>query len=65
MSDNTQSGPVMAGSTDASDQDKLAGLIDQVEQDNSGEGARAKDTQLRARMDEANVDAEDGDALAE
>ena len=55
MSDTTQSEPVMAGSDDASDADKLAGLAEQVEHDKGGEGAAAKADELRDRMEQTEV----------
>lgn len=63
MSDNTGSGPVMAGSDDASNKDKLEGLIEQVDHDHGGEGAGAMADHLRDRMDETKVEPEDGGDL--
>jgi hypothetical protein len=52
MSDETGSGPVMAGSDDASRKDRLAGLIEQVENDHGDEGAGAMADHLRDRTPE-------------
>ncbi|MGT2425091.1 hypothetical protein [Amnibacterium kyonggiense] len=59
MSDDTSSGPVMAGSDDASNHDKLAGLIAQVDHDHGGEGAGAMADHLRDRMEETAVQPEE------
>jgi hypothetical protein len=56
MSENTQDQPVMAGSDDASNDEKLGGLIDQVEQDHGDEGAGAMADALRDRADETDTD---------
>jgi hypothetical protein len=62
MSDTTQDGPVMDGSDDATNHEKLAGLIEQVEQDHGGEGAGAMADHLRDRLEETKVeDEEPGD----
>jgi hypothetical protein len=55
MSDNTQSEPIMDGSDDATDKEKLAGLIEQVEQDHGDEGPGAMADHLRNRMAETEV----------
>ena len=47
-----QNEPVMDGSGDASDEDKLAGLIEQVEADHGDEGAGAMADELRDRLPE-------------
>jgi len=63
MSDSTQNGPVMDGSDDATNHEKLAGLIEQVDHDHGGEGAGAMADHLRDRMEETKVqDEEPGDA---
>ncbi|KZX22086.1 hypothetical protein [Rathayibacter tanaceti] len=61
MSDSEQSrpeqdGPVMAGSDDAGNDEKLSGLIDQVEHDHGAEGAGAMAEALRERADETGTD---------
>lgn len=63
MSDSTQSEPVMAGSDDASDEEKLAGLIAQVDHDHGAEGAGAMADELRDRLEETKVEPEDGGDL--
>jgi hypothetical protein len=65
MSDSTQSEPVMAGSDDASNEEKLAGLIEQVDQDHGAEGAGAMADHLRDRMEETKVEPEDLGDLAD
>ena len=63
MSDNTQDAPIMDGSDDAGDQDKLSGLIEQVDEDHGGEGAGAMADELRDRTAETAVGTEEpGDA---
>jgi hypothetical protein len=59
MSDNEQSEPIMAGSGDATNKEKLHGLIEQVEQDHGDEGAAAMADHLRNRMDETGVEPEE------
>lgn len=59
MSDKSQSGPVMDGSDDASNSDKLAGLIEQVDHDHGGEGAGAMADELRDRLEETKAVPED------
>lgn len=63
MSDDTQSRPVMAGSTDAPDREKLAGLIEQVEHDHGDEGAAAMADHLRDRVAETKAETEDAGDL--
>jgi hypothetical protein len=64
MSDATQNEPVMDGSTDATDQEKLAGLIEQVDNDHGAEGAGAMADHLRDRMAETEaVPEEPGDTV--
>jgi hypothetical protein len=63
MSENTQSGPVMDGSDDASNDDRLAGLIKQVDEDHGDEGAGAMADHLRDRMEETKVEPESGGDL--
>ncbi|GAA2752687.1 hypothetical protein [Amnibacterium kyonggiense] len=59
MSDSTQSEPVMAGSDDASDREKLSGLIEQVEADHGDEGPGAMADELRDRLPETEAEPED------
>jgi hypothetical protein len=59
MSEKEQSEPVMAGSGDATNEEKLHGLIEQVEQDHGDEGAAAMSDHLRDRMAETGVEPED------
>jgi len=64
MSDSTQSEPIMDGSTDATEKEKLAGLIEQVEHDHGGEGAGAMADHLRDRMAETAAEPEEpGDTV--
>jgi len=58
MSSNEQDAPVMAGSDDASNDEKLSGLIEQVDADHGDEGAAAMADHLRNRMDETQVEPE-------
>jgi hypothetical protein len=61
--DEEQTEPVMDGATDATNHDKLSGLIKQVEHDHGDEGAASMADHLRDRMDETGVEPEDdGDA---
>ena len=63
MSDEKQTEPVMDGATEATDHEKLSGLIEQVEADHGDEGAASMADHLRDRMDETGVEDEDaGDA---
>ncbi|AZZ56363.1 hypothetical protein [Rathayibacter iranicus] len=63
MSESEQDGPVMAGSDDAGNDEKLSGLIEQVEHDHGDEGAGAMAEALRDRADETDTDiASDSDA---
>jgi hypothetical protein len=62
MSDHTQNGPVMDGATDASGQDKLAGLQEQVDHDHQGEAAGTAEEDLRGRMTETDTPTGDVDA---
>ncbi|MCJ1698754.1 hypothetical protein MT356_03395 [Rathayibacter festucae] len=55
MSD-TQNGPVMDGAEDASNDDKLSGLIEQVDHDHGDEGAGAMADALRDRADETDTE---------
>jgi hypothetical protein len=52
MSDATRSEPVMDGSDDATDEERLAGLIEQVEADHGDEGPGAMADALRDRLPE-------------
>lgn len=56
MSDENQTEPVMEGSDDATDHEKLAGLIEQVDNDRGTEGAGAMADELRDRTEETKVD---------
>ncbi|MCA5923158.1 MULTISPECIES: hypothetical protein [Curtobacterium] len=60
MSDNEQTEPVMDGATEATNHEKLQGLIEQVDHDHGDEGAGAMADHLRDRMDETGVEAEEG-----
>ena len=52
----------MDGATEATNHEKLRGLIEQVDHDHAGEGAGAMADHLRDRMDETGVvDEEAGD----
>ncbi|MFJ3033579.1 hypothetical protein ACIPC2_04090 [Curtobacterium pusillum] len=59
MSDHEQTEPVMDGATEATNHEKLHGLIEQVDQDHAGEGAGAMADHLRDRMDETGVEDEE------
>lgn len=59
MSDNEQNTPVQAGSADATNNEKLRGLIEQVASDHGDEGAAAMADHLRDRLDETSVEAEE------
>lgn len=59
MSDNTQTGPIMDGSNDATNDEKLSGLIEQVDHDHGSEGAESMADHLRDRMAETDVGPED------
>lgn len=50
----------MDGATEATNHEKLHGLIEQVDQDHAGEGASAMADHLRDRMDETGVEDEEG-----
>lgn len=59
----TQTAPIMDGADDATDHEKLSGLIEQVEHDHGHEGAASMADHLRDRMDETRTaDEEPGDA---
>jgi hypothetical protein len=63
MTDSEQDRPVMDGAEDATNAEKLHGLIEQVEQDHGDEGAAAMADHLRDRMAETGVETEEpGDA---
>lgn len=54
----------MDGSTDATAEEKLAGLIEQVDHDHGGEGAGAMADHLRDRMAETAAEPEEpGDTV--
>lgn len=57
--DEVQAAPVMDGATEATNEEKLSGLVEQVEQDHGHEGAGAMADHLRDRMDETGVEEED------
>ncbi|NQX13292.1 hypothetical protein HQQ80_16825 [Microbacteriaceae bacterium VKM Ac-2855] len=59
MTQNTQDEPVMAGSNDATNEEKLGGLIEQVEHDHGDEGAAAMADHLRDRAEETKVETEE------
>ncbi|WIE72300.1 hypothetical protein [Curtobacterium sp. MCJR17_020] len=59
MSDNEQTEPVMDGANEATNHEKLHGLIEQVDNDHHGEGAGAMADHLRDRMDETGVEDEE------
>ncbi|MBF4461264.1 MULTISPECIES: hypothetical protein [unclassified Rathayibacter] len=56
MSDTEQNRPVMDGADDASNDEKLSGLIEQVEHDHGAEGAGAMADALRDRADESEIE---------
>jgi hypothetical protein len=56
MSENEQSRPVMDGSDDATNDEKLSGLVEQVDHDHGAEGAGAMADALRDRADETDTD---------
>ena len=60
MTTNDQTEPVMDGSTEATNHEKLAGLVEQVDADHGDEGAGAMADNLRDRMAETQVEPEDG-----
>ncbi|WP_144765047.1 hypothetical protein [Curtobacterium sp. 9128] len=59
MSNEEQTEPVMDGAGEATNHEKLSGLIEQVNHDHGGEGAAAMADHLRDRMDETGVEPED------
>ena len=59
MSDNTQSEPIMDGAGDATNEEKLAGLVEQVEHDHGDEGAAAMADHLRDRLPETTAEPEE------
>ena len=60
MTTNDQTEPVMDGSTEATNDEKLAGLVEQVDADHGDEGAGAMADHLRDRLDETKVEPEQG-----
>ncbi|QCR42254.1 hypothetical protein C1N91_00585 [Curtobacterium sp. SGAir0471] len=56
--DEVQTAPVMDGATEATNEEKLHGLVEQVEHDHGHEGAGAMADHLRDRMDETGVEEE-------
>jgi hypothetical protein len=54
-----QTEPVMDGATEATNSEKLSGLVEQVEQDHGHEGAGAMADHLRDRMAETATEPED------
>ncbi|MBD8704547.1 hypothetical protein SOM11_06565 [Frigoribacterium sp. CFBP9039] len=58
MTEKKQTEPVMDGATEATNDEKLSGLIEQVEQDHGHEGAGAMADHLRDRMDETKTEPE-------
>jgi len=61
MDTTPQTSPIMDGSDDATNAEKLAGLKQQVDNDLSGETDEAKAEHLTVRMDESGVDDEPTD----
>jgi hypothetical protein len=59
MSDSTQSGPIMDGSDDATESEKLHGLIEQVEADRGDEGPGAMADELRDRLETTKAEPEE------
>lgn len=59
MSDTEQHHPIMDGAEDATNEEKLHGLVEQVEHDHGDEGAAAMADHLRDRMAETGVEDED------
>lgn len=49
----------MDGATDATNEEKLHGLVEQVQHDHGDEGAGVMADHLRDRLDETGVEAED------
>ncbi|MFD1721452.1 hypothetical protein [Amnibacterium endophyticum] len=62
MSDETQDEPVMDGAQDATDQERLSGLIEQVEADHGDEGPGAMADALRDRLPETRQGDQDAGA---
>ncbi|KQO81953.1 MULTISPECIES: hypothetical protein [unclassified Frigoribacterium] len=60
MTDEKQTEPIMDGATEATNDEKLSGLIEQVEHDHGDEGAGAMADHLRDRMDETRTEPENG-----
>ncbi|MDK8171124.1 hypothetical protein QP735_01160 [Curtobacterium citreum] len=60
--EGVQTEPVMDGANEATNHEKLRGLIEQVDHDHHDEGAGAMADHLRDRMDETGVEHEDGAA---
>ncbi len=58
-----QTAPVMDGAEEATNHEKLRGLIEQVDHDHHGEGAGAMADHLRDRMAETGVEDEDEGAV--
>ncbi len=54
-----QSEPIMDGATDATNEEKFHGLVQQVQHDHGDEGAGVMADHLRDRLDETGVEAED------
>ena len=54
-----QSEPIMDGATDATNEEKLHGLVQQVQHDHGDEGPGVMADHLRDRLDETGVEAED------
>lgn len=52
MSDNTQTEPVMDGANEATDDEKLAGLITQVDHDHGVEDGASKAGHVQDRLDD-------------
>ncbi|WP_121369670.1 hypothetical protein [Frondihabitans australicus] len=60
MSTDLQEEFVMDGSDDGTNEQKLHGLVQQVEQDHGDEGAGSMAEDLRDRMEETKTEPEDG-----
>jgi hypothetical protein len=57
--ESTQNEPVMDGANDATDEEKLHGLIEQVEHDHGEEGPAAMADHLRDRVAETGAEPEE------
>lgn len=64
MSENEQNEPIQDGSTDALDDEKLAGIIEQVRSDVSLGNVDDVTNVLRQRLDDAAIDLSEADFAA-